>query len=369
MSVRPLFIGSEIYRQDVFPRQHPLAIARVSAVMDLAGSLGWLPADAYLEAAPASDEALARFHDPALIAALRRAEAQQRADEEMRRRHHIGCNGNPVHPLVFTRPATACGATLRAAGILSRPGVVHSPAGGTHHGRRDRAAGFCYLNDVVLGLLAFLDQGLERVAYVDLDAHHPDGVQDALSHDARLLLVSVHEAGRWPRTGTADDRGGGSAVNLPVPPGFHDDELAFLMDEAVLPLVEGFRPEALVLQCGADGLADDPQSRLALSNRALWRAVGALGGMAPRLLVLGGGGYNPWSVARCWTGVWGTLNGYDIPEELPFAAQTVLRSLAWSRREGRDPPERWFATLADPQAGGPVRDEVRALAQGRRRAA
>jgi acetoin utilization protein AcuC len=327
--------------------------------MDLVRALGWLDEAAYVEAAPASPEALTRFHDPAYVSALRRAEADGRVDPETARRHGIGCNGNPVHRYVFTRPATACGATLRAVELLREGGIVHSPAGGTHHGRRDRASGFCYLNDPVLGILRFLDLGFERIAYVDLDAHHADGVQEALAGDPRVLLVSVHEKGRWPFTGVPEDAG---AVNFPVPPGFNDSELDLLVDAAIEPLVTAFAPEVLILQCGADGLAEDPLSKLELSNQALWRAVARLKPLAPRLLVLGGGGYNPWSVARCWTGIWALLNGIEIPSALPPEAEAVLRALTWSRSQGRNPPERWFATLADPARPGPVRPEVRELA-------
>jgi len=210
------------------------------------------------------------------------------------------------------------------------------------------------------------------VFYLDVDAHHGDGVQAAFADDARVLTVSLHEAGRWPMVrgramgaGTVADRAGGWARNLPVPPGFHDGELAFLLDRAVLLLAARFRPEAVVLQAGADALADDPQSKLALSNRAIWRVAAAVKDLAPRLLVLGGGGYNPWSVARCWTGVWGVLNGRlaadGPPERLPAAAEAVLRALQWRHRDGRRPPEHWFTTLADPPSTGPVRPEVRRL--------
>src|SRR5690349_63387 len=326
--------------------------------MDLSRALGWLEDAAYVEAAPASPETLVRFHDPAYIAALLRAEAEGRVDPETARRHGIGCNGNPIHRHVFTRPATACGATLRAVELLRDGGIVHSPAGGTHHGRRDRAAGFCYLNDPVLGILRLFDLGFKRVAYVDLDAHHADGVQDALAGDPRVLLVSVHEEGRWPYSGVASDLG---IVNLPVPPGFNDSELDFLLDEVIEPRVAAFAPEALILQCGADALADDPLSKLELSNGALWRAVARLMPLAPRLLVLGGGGYNPWSVARCWTGIWALLNGIPVPDKLPAAGEAVLRALVWGRSQGRNPPERWFTTLADPPRPGPIRPAVRAL--------
>ncbi len=106
-------------------------------------------------------------------------------------------------------------------------------------------------------------------------------------------------------------------------------ELGLLVEQVVWPLAEDFAPDALVLQCGADGLRDDPQSKLCLSNRALWRLVGQAGGFAQRLLVLGGGDYNPWAVARCWTGIWASLNALDLPDRLPPEAEAVLRAITW----------------------------------------
>ena len=118
-----------------------------------------------------------------------------------------------------------------------------------------------------------------------------------------------------------------------------------------------------MVQCGADSLADDPMSRLNLSNRALWAAVKALSGLASRVLVLGGGGYNPWSVGRCWAGVWATLNGIDPDVPVTPEAEEVLRTLTWTRRQGQNPPEHWFTTIADPPRPGPVRDEIRSIVE------
>jgi acetoin utilization protein AcuC len=360
--VRPLFIGSEIYRRSRYAEGHPLAIPRVSAAIDLCRALGWLPDEVYIDSPVASVEQLARFHDRDYIAALQRAEADQRVSDEVSQRYNIGRNGNPVFGEVFRRPATACGASLKATELLREGGVVYSPAGGTHHGRRDRASGFCFFNDPALAILAMLDQGLSRVLYVDVDAHHADGVEAAFAGEPRVLVISVHQENLWPRTGRVEDRAGGSARNLPVPKGFNDSELAYLLDRAILPLAHSFAPQAIVLQCGADALADDPLSGGQLSNRALWNVVRTLRHLAPSLLVLGGGGYNPWAVARCWAGVWATLNDLDIPEDLPDAAAQVLRELTWSRRRGEPKPERWFTTLADPPNPGEVGPAIREVA-------
>ena len=367
LSTIPIFIGSEIYRTSSYGSRHPLAIPRVSTVIDLCRALGWLPDSVYRDSPQATPAQLARYHDPAYIDAVCALERSQVADEVVRRRFNLGCNGNPVFPEVFRRPATACGGSILGAGLIRDGGTVYNPAGGTHHGRRDRASGFCYFNDPILALLTLLDAGLQRILYLDVDAHHADGVQDALSGDGRVLIVSLHEAGRWPLRpdsplGTAADVGAGFARNLPLPPGTGDDDVRFLLEQVILPLAEAFAPQAVVLQCGADALADDPLSRLALSNQALWQVVDGVRALAPRLLVLGGGGYNPWSVARCWTGVWARLNGHEIPDELPTAATEILRGLSWRHSRGRYPPEHWFKTLRDPPGNAGLRPEVRALA-------
>lgn len=363
MSTRPIFLGSEIYRGSSYGPKHPLSIPRVSTCIDLCRAMGWLDPSCYRDSPQATDEQMARFHDPAYLEVLYRAEHLQRLPAEEAERHNLGRLENPYFPEMYRRPATSAGAAILAGRLLAeRPGIVYSPASGTHHARPARASGFCYTNAPVLAILALLDGGVGRVLYVDLDAHHGDGVEEAFAGDGRVLTVSVHEDGRWPFTGRVEDRAGGTARNLPVPAGFNDSELAFLVERAVLPLAERFRPEAVVLQTGSDALADDPLSRLELSNRALWDAVARLMPLSDRVLVVGGGGYNPWSVGRAWAGIWATLNGID-PDEPPTPdAEAVLRALSWSRAAGRNPPEHWFTTLADAPREGNVRDAVRAVA-------
>ncbi|WP_298725283.1 acetoin utilization protein AcuC [uncultured Ferrovibrio sp.] len=358
----PLFIGNAIYRHSSLGGKHPLSIPRVSTVMDLVQALGWLNPDRYRESRPATPEQLQRFHREDYIAAVQTAERDLTISAELSERYNLGRGGNPIYGTMFRRPATGVGGSLMAVGhLLEAGGIVYNPGGGTHHGQPARASGFCYFNDPVLAILRMLDAGLSRVAYIDLDVHHGDGVADAFQNDPRVLVVSIHEDGRWPHSGRLDEEGAGNLFNLPVPPGMIDDEMAALMEEAVGPLAESFRPDAMVIQCGADALADDPLGRQQLSNGALWSAVGMLKGLAPRLLVLGGGGYNPWSVARCWTGVWAHLNGLEIPDRLPSSAESLLRALSWNRSAGRNPPDHWFLSLADRPHHGPVREEVRAL--------
>ncbi len=325
--------------------------------------MGWLPDAQYRDAPMADEDAIARFHDRDYLAALRRAEATQAVSEADRARHAIGAHNNPVYPEIWRRPATSAGGVLLAASLTAEGGVVHCPGGGTHHGRPDRASGFCYLNDPVLLILAWLDLGLERVAYLDLDAHHGDGVQDAFAGEARVLTISIHEDGRWPGTGAAEDRAGGSARNFPVPRGLNDSEHRFLMERAILPLIRARRPQALLVQTGADSLEEDPLAKLSLSNNAYFAAIDAVQGLSPRLVVVGGGGYNPYTVGRCWAGIWARLNGIDVPEQVTPQAEAVLRGLRYNRAAGRNPPAHWMTTLRDAPREGPVRDAVRALAE------
>ena len=356
---RPLFIGHEIFRHSTYGRWHPLRVPRVSTVMDLSRALGWLPGDQFVTSPRAKPVALTQWHTPAYIAALQRIEADQIATEQDRKRHDIGSVTNPIFPEIFRRPATAAGGSILAGELLREGGVIYNPAGGTHHGMPDRANGFCYLNDPVLAMLSLRHNGVRRIAYVDIDAHHPDGVEAGFGGDPDCLMMSVHEDRLWPRSGPLENDAGGNAFNLPVPRGFNDSEMTFVRDQLIVPRVTAFAPDAIVFLCGADGVEEDPLSHMHLSNNAHWQILQALKGLAPRLLVLGGGGYNPWSVGRMWTGIWGILNDQVIPDILPPEAEQVLRALRFDgNRRGKNPPPHWFTTLRDRPRPGPLRDIV-----------
>ncbi len=369
---RPLFIGHDIYRDSTYGSDHPLAIPRVSLAIDLAKAMGWLTAENYRESPQADIETLSDFHSPEYLQALMAAE-QTPPSDEVSQRYNIGINGNPLFPEMFRRPATACGGGLMAVELLRRQAAttVFNIAGGQHHGLPDRASGFCYLNEPALTLRKLLASGARRVFYLDIDAHFGDGVQLAFHDEPRVFTLSIHEHARWPQKremapgdlGTLADRAGGAALNLPVPRLLNDSEFLFLIDHVALPALREFAPDVVYLQCGCDALADDPQSKLMLSNRAIWDVVKKVQGAAPRLIVSGGGGYNPYTVGRCWAGVWATLNAFDIPNQLPPKAQQLLRDIRWNHRKGRDPHQAWLTTLADVPNLGPVRDEIIQIAK------
>ena len=365
----PRMIASEIYRNSHYGDWHPLRVPRVSTVLDLTRAMGWLPRAQYVNAPMAKPAALIGFHSADYIAALVAAETAQEVSEAVRARHALGTHSNPVFAEMYRRPATSAGAALLAGELLRGGGVIYAPGCGTHHAMPDRANGFCFLNDPVLAIQSLRRNGAVRVAYVDIDAHHCDGVAAGFLDDPDTLLVSVHEQDRWPRTGAIEDVGVGNMVNVPMPRGCNDDEFALVRDAVILPAVARFKPDAIVLQCGADAVLEDPQSRMALSNNAHWAVVAALRDMSPRYLVTGGGGYNPWSVGRLWAGVWVTLNGCEIPDVLPDVAQDVLRGLRWAGPMGEKfAQDHWLTTLRDAPRGGVISDEVRgrvALASAR----
>ena len=358
----PLYIGSEVFRRAAFGSNHPLKIVRHSAVLDLVRILDWLRDDDFRTPQPATVAQLTGFHDSHYVEALQYADSTGRVDPETRERYGIGTLENPVFDGLFERAATTVAGSIMAARLALEGHVIFHPSGGTHHGRRDRASGFCYFNDHVFAVRTFLEEGCQRVLYVDLDAHHCDGVEEAFVDESRVMTLSIHEQDRWPYSGAADDRRNGGARNFSVPREFNDSELHFLVDNAVIPIAGRFAPDAIVMCCGADSLAGDPLSTMQLSNVALWDTVDRLLEFEVPTVILGGGGYNPWTVCRYWAGMWGRLTGQAIPAALPPAAVEMLTLMECDLVDDEDIDPRWLTTLADTPYDGPVRPEIESLA-------
>ena len=351
-----------MYRVSSFGGAHPLGIARVSTVMDLVRALD-LSVNHQFQSAPTAKPALLRqFHASAYIDALQRIEDEQHASDRDRKIFNIGTFSNPVFPYMYKRPATSVGSSLLGAEYVADFGRAYALGGGLHHGMAGFANGFCFLNDLVFAIWRLRALGLQRVAYVDLDAHYPDGVEAFFPHDKDLLIISTHEENRWPFLGKFNDNRPERIMNIPLPAGCQDSEYNFVLDELILPALLKFAPEVIVVQGGADALLHDPLSRLALSNNVLWRALREFLGCSERILLTGGGGYNPWTVARLWTGFWAILNDQPVPKNITPMAKDILQSLTWNRN--RRLPAHIFTTLYDPFLEGPIRQNIRDLIQG-----
>jgi len=357
---RAYFLYAPVFRRPAFGNLHPLSISRLSVVEDVCASLDWFGVGCRFECAPASENTLMRFHDASYIAALKSAVLRGEASVSDRERYEFGTMQNPIFPGLFERAATTVGGAILAAELALGGAVAVHFGGGTHHGKRDRAHGFCYFNDPVFAILTLLDGGAKRVAYVDLDAHHGDGVEAAFAGDERVMLASIHEERRWPFTGAAD-QGPANAFNAPVPAAFNDTELEYLLAEWLLPSIEIYRPDAVVITCGADGLSGDPLSAMELSNGALQNAVMALVSLTPAAVVLGGGGYNPWTATRLWAGLWGRLIGRVAPQPLPAAAREILGGLTCDLVDDDECDPAWLMRLDDAPRRGPLRTGVSEL--------
>lgn len=356
----PLFVGNEIYRNPAFGFNHPLNIVRHAAVVDLISMLGWLNEENYRESQAASVERLLEFHSRAYLKALQYANATGSVDPGVRERYQVGTFENPLFPGLFERASMTVGGSILAAKLAAQGHVVFHPTGGTHHGRPDRAAGFCYLNDPVFAIMTLLEQGSAQVVYLDLDAHHGDGVEEAFFTEPNVTTVSVHEQDRWPFSGS-QSRPSAGAFNFSVPTEFNDQEFDYLMQNAILPLIEARDADALVICCGADSLAGDPLSHMKLTNVALWDAVDQLIALDKKTVVLGGGGYNPWTVTRYWAGMWGRITGKTLPDRLPDEARSLMSRMECDLIDEEDIEEQWLTTMADSPYPGTVRDEIRLL--------
>jgi acetoin utilization protein AcuC len=354
-----VFVTHEIFKEAAWGGLHPLSIGRQAAVIDLCAAMGWLAPSSMLRCSMATIDQLVTFHCPLYVEAFRQASQSGAASVETRERYALGTMENPIFAGVFERAAASVGGAISAAEAAMKQGCAFHPAGGTHHGRRDRASGFCYFNDPVFAVKTLLKGGAAPVLYVDIDAHHGDGVEAAFAGDPRVQLVSIHEAGRWPYSGARTLL---NSYNFPVPSGFNDAEFRFLINGPVREIAQRTEPSAIVIVAGADCLAGDPLSKMALSNVGFWDGVAELCTMAPVQVVLGGGGYNPWTTVRAWSGLWAQLEGRTIPETMPRAACAVLERLSSDLidEDERDPA--WLTSLRDAPALTSVRESILGLA-------
>jgi acetoin utilization protein AcuC len=309
-----------------FGPEHPLRPARVQLTMALARALGLLDQVRLLAPAAVSGTDLTRVHELDYLAAVK-ADGQGPAAA----RYGFGPGDNPPFPGMHEAAARVCGATVAAAEAIRSGQALHafSPAGGLHHAMPDRASGFCVYNDPAVAIAWLLDQGVERVAYVDVDVHHGDGVEAIFAAEPRVLTVSLHESGRYlfPGTGFAHEVGSGpargSVANLPLPPSTTDDLYLAAFDALVPALVRAFQPEVLVTQLGCDTHYTDPLAHLGLTVGAYRQLAGRLHDLAHtvaggRWLATGGGGYQ-WAavVPRAWCTYLAEMTGAELPGRLP----------------------------------------------------
>ena len=321
--MKTAFLYSEKFAGFSYGADHPMRPLRLKLTFELIKERGLfsIPGAKIVPARKATEEELLLFHTPEYIEALKKAGSG--IIPEGAQRFGIGFGDNPAFKGVFEWSLYSTGASVQAAELISKgkADVAFNIAGGLHHAMADRASGFCYLNDAVIAIKYLTGIG-KRVAYVDIDAHHGDGVTAAFYDTDKVLTISLHESGHYlfPGTGfpgnSGEGDGKGYAVNLPLPPSAGDELFLMGFEEVVPVFLEAFRPDILVTQLGVDTFASDPITHLNLTTNGFEKMVNIFSAFNLPWVALGGGGYDMDNVKRAWTIAWAVMNGKKVPENL-----------------------------------------------------
>ena len=310
--------------------EHPLRPQRVLFTWDLIEACGLLvrPGVSTLACRSATDDELELVHDGAFVDATRRA---GHGESGPWGRFGYGPGDNPIFAQMHEAGSLVAGASLAAAEAVHAGTVDHAfnAAGGLHHAMPARASGFCVYDDPAVAIAWLLERGVERIAYVDVDVHHGDGVQAIFFAEPRVLTISLHESGEYlfPGTGFVNEHGAGeavgTAVNVPLPPGASDEAWLAAFRAVVPPLVHAFAPAVLLTQLGCDTHVTDPLAHLRLTTRTYTAVAAELHALAHevadgRWLATGGGGYR-WAdvVPRAWTIAFAEMCDAELADELP----------------------------------------------------
>lgn len=326
MNPARFFFSEKLLEYDMGPG-HPLKPIRLEMTYALLESYG-LFEEALEKVEPklASDEEVCLSHSAEYLDVLRRLERGEPVADVYR--YGLNTPDNPLFPRIYTASMRYTGASIGAAQAVieakSQEGqpVAFNLSGGLHHAHYSRASGFCVLNDCAVGIRRLL-RGFSRVAYVDIDVHHGDGVQESFYRDPNVLTISIHESGRtlFPGTGFPEEIGEGAglgtSVNIPLAPNTPDEVWLWAWREVAIPILEAYHPDAIFLQMGTDAHAYDPLAHVCLSAQGWLQAVKDVKALGKPIVAVGGGGYNLTTVPRMWTLAVATLIGKEIADTTP----------------------------------------------------
>ncbi len=372
--LRTAFVYTSRFLEFDYGPGHPLRNERLGLTYDLISACDLLsiPSICSVEPEPATDDELLVFLKPDYLKALKRADvpgwrtgAGHSPLEAFG--YGLGTPDNPILPGIYRWSALVAGASLRAMRMVESGEVrtAFNISGGLHHAGPGRASGFCYINDAAL-IIADLCRRGHRVAYVDIDAHHGDGVQWAFYDTDQVLTISIHEGGNtlFPGTGfvgeLGEGKGEGYSVNIPLPPSADDEIFLWCFNEVVPSLVDAFQPDILITQLGIDAHRTDPLSHIGISLGAFVQAVRRLKDLCGRWVALGGGGYDLRNVARAWTAAWAVMNDRELPASLPQSFLTRHKGIEWNGTAVIDAPAIIEGT-AKARAWEEVRETVKLL--------
>jgi acetoin utilization protein AcuC len=344
--MKTALVYSDAWRRFDYGPEHPMRLERLGLTWRLMRAYGLttLAGTSVLEPQPAAEDDITIFHTREYLDVLKAADSGR--EPAGCAAYGLGAGDNPVFRGLWEAARLVADGSVRAADVIARGDVQRAFhfAGGLHHALADRASGFCYVNDAVLAILRLRAHGL-RVAYVDIDAHHGDGVQYAFYGDPNVLTISTHERGErlFPGTGFVSEAGEGAgvgfSVNLPLEAYTDSSIYAPAFEAVVPPLVTAFAPDVIVAQLGIDSHRTDPLTHLSLDVQGFSQALRRIIALAPRVLALGGGGYDLANVARAWTVAWAVLNERELPAALPEAFTDEARRYEFPSRLWDEPEE------------------------------
>jgi acetoin utilization protein AcuC len=351
------FLYTEEFLRFDYGPTHPLRISRLNLAYELIKAYGLLslPDTWEVEVTRATEQDLLTFHSREYIDILKAANNGIRLPYGPF--FGVGSDDNPAFKGLLDWSELVTGGSLQAAALVEcgEVDIAFNIAGGLHHAQASRASGFCYINDIVIAISSLLKKG-KRIAYIDIDAHHGDGVQDAFYGTDQVLTISIHETGEvlFPGTGfeyeTGSGQGQGYTVNIPMPPYADDEIFLYAFNETVPPLIDKFSPDIVVTQLGVDSFHADPLAHLNYTNRGFCEAVKKLKEMAPKWVALGGGGYDVVNVAKAWTLAWAIMNEIQLPDQIP---EEFIKRHAGAGFEGGSIRDDGYIE------GGPGKDQMR----------
>lgn len=351
---RTALIYSHKFDNFSYGESHPFKVQRFRLAFELMRAYGLdrCANSSCLEPPTVAETAILSFHDSAYIERMKEfsTSSTPRADFL----YGLGDNENPVFTGFYDWALLGTAGTCEAARLVSEEGysAAFNLAGGYHHAHKARASGFSYINDAVVAINSLLAQG-KRVVYLDIDAHHGDGVQEAYYDTDQVLVISLHESGSYffPGTGFENElgegKGFGYSVNIPLLA--HTDDPLYMkaFDEVIYPLIAAYDPDIIFTQLGADTFRTDPLTRLEITTHSYSYILMKLKALKIPWVATGGGGYDLMNTARAWTLAWASMNGVDLPPRLPepfieliaplgYKNRMLLDAMHWAEEEERN---------------------------------
>jgi len=329
---------------------HPLRPIRVKLTYDLLMEKGILkePTVSTQEPDAATEQQILGFHQKEYVDLVKKFSEKGSG--------LLDSGDTPAFKGCYEATSLVVGASLKACDLLMKGEFAHAfnPSGGLHHAHPERASGFCIFNDPAVSISRLKSRhGVKRIVYLDIDAHHGDGVMYGFYDDPGVLDIDLHESGRYlfPGTGFPDEtgagRGAGLKVNIPLPPGTGDEAYLRAFQTMVPDLVRSFNPEIILVQCGADGHIDDRLAHLRMTTEAYGSIIREMHGLAHefcegRFLLFGGGGYTLANVPRVWAVAFAALAGFSLDNTIPseWAREFQVLTNESPPRELHDQPTR-----------------------------